>query len=123
MSLDLLNRQRGFTLIELLVAILILGVLAAVVVFAVGGVSSRGVNSVCRTDYRYLESAQEAYYSKTGSYAADADALVAAGLLREAPPDGTAAGDHFGLTTGPTGQVLVHVGAAVFTTAAGCPRV
>ena len=35
------NRDAGFTLIELLVVITILGILAAIVVFSVGGIRTR----------------------------------------------------------------------------------
>jgi prepilin-type N-terminal cleavage/methylation domain-containing protein len=42
----------GFTLIELLVVIVVLGILAGIVVFALGGVSAQGDISACNTDSR-----------------------------------------------------------------------
>ena len=39
--------EKGFTLVELLVVIVILGVLAAVVVFAVGGITNTSKASAC----------------------------------------------------------------------------
>jgi general secretion pathway protein G len=53
----------GFTLIELLVVIVILGILAAVVVFAVGGIQDRGNDSACKSDTASLRTAEEAYYA------------------------------------------------------------
>lgn len=53
--------EGGFTLIELLVVIIILGILAAVVVFAVGGISDKGQTNACRIDTRTLRTAEEAY--------------------------------------------------------------
>src|SRR5260221_8509318 len=77
--------EAGFTLIELLIVIVILGILAAIVVFAVGGISDKGKNAACKSDYKSVETAQEAYFAKNSSYAADIPALVAAKLLRSAP--------------------------------------
>jgi general secretion pathway protein G len=77
----------GFTLIELLIVIVILGVLAAVVVFAVNGISNRGKDSACQADVSTAQIASEAYYAKNGTYAADFAALVAAGFLRTVPTD------------------------------------
>ncbi|MFN8017445.1 MAG: prepilin-type N-terminal cleavage/methylation domain-containing protein [Acidimicrobiales bacterium] len=48
---------KGFTLIELLVVIVILGVLAAVVIFAVGSVRDRAQKNACKTDAKTLKTA------------------------------------------------------------------
>ena len=81
--------EGGFTLIELLIVIVILGVLAAIVVFAVGGITDKGDASACKSDAKNVEVAQEAYYAGStlgnGIYAASVAALVTAKLLREPP--------------------------------------
>ncbi len=59
--------QRGFTLVELLVVVLILGVLAAVVVFSVGGISTRGKNASCLTEVREVRTAIEAYKAQSAT--------------------------------------------------------
>jgi len=60
--------QSGFTLIELLVVIAILGVLAGVVVFAVGGVTTGAKKNACKTERKTIETALEAYKADTGAY-------------------------------------------------------
>ncbi|MCB0963403.1 MAG: prepilin-type N-terminal cleavage/methylation domain-containing protein [Acidimicrobiales bacterium] len=52
---------KGFTLIELLVVIVILGVLAAVVIFAVGSVRDRAETNACKTDTKTLKTAIAAW--------------------------------------------------------------
>ncbi|MEO6501214.1 MAG: prepilin-type N-terminal cleavage/methylation domain-containing protein [Jatrophihabitantaceae bacterium] len=79
------QEESGFTLIELLVVIVILGVLAGIVVFAVGGITDRGNASACKSDAKNVEVASEAYFAKNSAYAADMPALVTANLLREVP--------------------------------------
>lgn len=79
------EEESGFTLIELLIVIVILGVLAGIVVFAVGGITDRGNVSACKSDVKNVEVASEAYFAKNGSYAANMPALVTAKLLREVP--------------------------------------
>lgn len=83
--------DRGFTLIELLIVIIILGVLAAIVVFSVRGITNNSETTACKTEIRTVETAVEAAYAETGSYPANVDALVAGGFLRaapEGPPNG-----------------------------------
>ena len=84
--LDAGRQDDGFTLIELLIVIVILGILAGIVVFAVGGITDRGQTSACKSDKKTLDVAQEAHFAKTSPpvYAANAAALVTAGLLRSA---------------------------------------
>jgi prepilin-type N-terminal cleavage/methylation domain-containing protein len=76
--------DEGFTLIELLVVIVILGILAAVVVFAVSGVGDKGKSSAMAIDARTIRTAQEANCAQKGTYASARD-LIANGLLSAAP--------------------------------------
>ncbi len=66
---DAFRGRDGFTLIELLIVIVILGILATVVVFAVGGITDRGEVSVCASDERTLATAVEAYFGKHATLA------------------------------------------------------
>ena len=78
--------QGGFTLIELLVVIAILGVLAAVVVFAVSGINNNSQASACKIDLRTLKTAVQADIAQNPdpvNQAADEAGLVAAGLLED----------------------------------------
>ncbi|HEX9315834.1 MAG TPA: prepilin-type N-terminal cleavage/methylation domain-containing protein, partial [Actinomycetota bacterium] len=88
----LMAHEGGFTLIELLIVIVILGILAAIVVFAVSGISDRGTLSACKADKESVTVASEAYYAKNASYASAIDdaghsatTLVGAGFLHSAP--------------------------------------
>ncbi|GGO85555.1 hypothetical protein GCM10011584_05790 [Nocardioides phosphati] len=95
MALSLDSRRRtsnddGFTLIELLIVIVILGILAAIVVFSVKGITDKGEKAACKSDVETLSVAEEAYYAGNGtsipggSYT-DAAGLKAAGLIRSIP--------------------------------------
>ena len=70
--LDAGRRDDGFTLIELLIVIVILGILAGIVVFAVGGISDRGNVAACKADKKTLQVAQEANFAQNGSYTSEA---------------------------------------------------
>src|SRR5436190_21122997 len=81
----------GLSLVELLIVIVILGILATVVTFAVRGLTDKGVSAVCASDRATLSTAIELYLGQqdvTTIAGADAPArmqvLVDAGLLHSA---------------------------------------
>ena len=76
--------EGGFTLVELLVVIVVLGVLAAIVVFSVGGISNKSKSAACSSDVHSVQQAEEAYYAQNNAYTSLAG-LVTASLLRSAP--------------------------------------
>jgi prepilin-type N-terminal cleavage/methylation domain-containing protein len=61
--------ETGFTLIELLIVIVVLGILAAVVIFALGGVTGQSAQSACNADAKSVEVAVEAYHTQIGTWA------------------------------------------------------
>jgi prepilin-type N-terminal cleavage/methylation domain-containing protein len=79
------QEESGFTLIELLIVIVILGILAAIVVFAVNGIQDRGTASACKADVETVTVAAEAYDAENGHYAKSMKQLVRAGLLHSVP--------------------------------------
>lgn len=74
----------GFTLIELLLVIVILGVLAAVVTFSVGGIAQTGDEAACKSDKSTLTVAEEAARARhdVGAYVEEPD-LAALGFLTD----------------------------------------
>jgi prepilin-type N-terminal cleavage/methylation domain-containing protein len=78
------KNEKGFTLIELLIVIVILGVLAGIVVFAVGGITDTGKKSACSSTRKTVETGVEAFRAQTGGYPATVAALVP-GYLHDDP--------------------------------------
>lgn len=74
--LDAGREDDGFTLVELLIVVVILGVLAGIVVFAVGGVTDRGEAAACEADRKSIQVAQEAHFAQTRSYSNGFGGLV-----------------------------------------------
>lgn len=116
----------GFTLIELLIVIVILGILAAIVVFAVGSTGKNASAAACNADAKSVETALEAVKAQTGAYpgalggqtAADWNALTGGGgggatYLRSQP--GTT---HYTIWYDGSGNVLIGAKAAADSTGA-----
>lgn len=60
------REQGGFTLIELLIVIVVLGIIAAVVVFALGGVNAQAAVAACKADATTVQTAVTAHETQNG---------------------------------------------------------
>jgi general secretion pathway protein G len=80
------RNDSGFTLTELLIVIVILGVLAGIVLFAVTGFTNRGETSACKAAKKTAEVAVEAYRANNSGHApASFDVLKTDGYLKDLP--------------------------------------
>ncbi|HVT42702.1 MAG TPA: prepilin-type N-terminal cleavage/methylation domain-containing protein, partial [Acidimicrobiales bacterium] len=67
-GLRLGRTDAGFTLLELLIVIVVLGILAAVVIFSLQGVSSSATTAACQSDFATTTAAVGAYEAEMGGY-------------------------------------------------------
>ncbi len=70
------QNQKGFTLIELLVVIAIIGLLASVVLLALGSARSKSRDAKRVADVRQIVSALELYYNDNNGYPTTVGGLV-----------------------------------------------
>src|SRR4051812_6961931 len=103
------ENESGFTLIEPLIVIIILGILAAIVLFGLGTFRSDSKAAACKADKRNIQTAVAAYNAKIGSN----------------PPDGTVSASYVLVTsnylqTAPTSATFTVTGGAVTSDLAGC---
>lgn len=94
------KNDEGFTLVELLIVIVILGILATVVVFAVQGITDTGKQNACDVGQRTIETAVEAYYAENSAWPADINTLVTAGYVRADSGEDAWAVDTAGVVSG-----------------------
>jgi prepilin-type N-terminal cleavage/methylation domain-containing protein len=75
-------QEGGFTLIELLIAIVVVGVLAAVVIVGVGSVQNKGESSACTASQDAVQAAQIVHFANNnGVYPSDFLTMKTAGEL------------------------------------------
>jgi prepilin-type N-terminal cleavage/methylation domain-containing protein len=78
--------ESGFTLIELLIVIVVLGILAAVVVFSLGSVTTQSAVSACNADGKTVATAIAAFQADNPGV------TVTSTLLTQAPTTGDVGG-------------------------------
>lgn len=115
--------EYGFTLIELLIVIIVLGILAAIVVFSLSGVSGESKTAACTTDAKSVEVAADAYLAATGNWPTGITTQLVGSYLHTAPLET----NGYKITLGGKDVVDVAVPAtgtpAPFSDATGCPAI
>ena len=94
------DEESGFTLIELMIVIVILGVLAGIVIFAVGGITDNGNVAACKSDVKTISVAVEAYKAKHGGYPGDLEPTLTQDPDKFLRPQTGLAGDALQNTSG-----------------------
>jgi prepilin-type N-terminal cleavage/methylation domain-containing protein len=91
--------ESGFTLIELLVVIVVLGILAATVVFALSGVTGQSAQAACNSDAKTIEVGVQAYINSpdntTNATPTSVAQLVTANFNKTGDPLVSGTGDTF----------------------------
>lgn len=64
-----MNKNKGFTLMELLVVISIIGILAAVILAALGGARDKGADAGAKSGLNQARIQADMYYASFGNYA------------------------------------------------------
>ena len=111
--------EKGFTLIELLIAIVVVGILTAVAIVGIAGLTNKGTKSACATTQDAISAAQAVHYANSNTYPADFGDMtttVPPELVVSGGATATPAGADATLITGSGGWTLAVNAAGTATT-------
>ena len=86
-------RDEGFTLIELLIAIVVVGILTAVAIVGISGLTNTGKTSACNVTRDAAQAAQAVHYANTNGAANVTLAVLNTSGLLQMTGSTTVAGD------------------------------
>jgi prepilin-type N-terminal cleavage/methylation domain-containing protein len=114
------RRDEGFTLIELLIAIVVVGILTAVVIVGIGGLTDNGKRGACQASKDAAKAASAVYYNNnSGQYPNSFDQLTAGAKPALETADGVTA---TGTTMAGNGwSVTMSGGGGTANTFSACP--
>lgn len=107
--------ERGFTLVELLIVVVILGILAGIVVFAVGNLTDNAEKNACATEASTVETAVQAWKADEGNTGNPSIAD-----LKDTANGGTLTADPKNLMASPPDATKFSYAAGVVTRGSSC---
>ncbi|HET9730244.1 MAG TPA: type II secretion system protein [Acidimicrobiia bacterium] len=120
-TMEVKRDERGFTLIELLIAIVVVGILTAVAIVGIAGLTNNGKTAACQASHDAAKAASAVWYANHSTYAATFNDLTGEGDL-EVPNGVTVdqpAGTH--MHAGTNWAFDIGGGGANPTTFTDCP--
>ncbi len=111
------KKEQGFTLIELLVAIVVVGILTAVAIVGIGGLTDKGESGACSATKDAAKAAQAVHYANNdGTYPTSFQQMVDDGELElsgstSIDGSGSIKGTGWTLTGSGTGTAPMTLGA------------